>query len=423
MVNPAYQGLVIWASFVAFIDNRQHTMNITGTSATYTEVARILHWLIAGLIVLNFVLHELAEEAVSDAAALALWANHKSVGMTVFMLAIIRLIWRLTHKVPELPATMASWQVKVSKVTHFLLYTLIFLVPLFGWLYSSASAYSVSWFNLFVFPDLVSQNESVAEVFEEMHENTAKAMFVLALLHIGAALKHALFDRDGVLSRMSSVVSVGLFVMAVVGGLMWLNVTPSATPAEAPAETAEPQPQAAIAPATSIPVDTTLPLWAIDYSQSSISFSAEQAGAPFTGTWPTWEGDIRFDPGNPDASTAEVRVDVTRAATGDENRDGTLASAEWFDSTSHPQVRFHTIAIRPEEGGRFSATGMLRIRNAEYPVLLTFNHTLEGGVEMITGTATLDRLALNLGTGDWADTSQVGQYVQVNFKVIRAEAP
>jgi cytochrome b561 len=394
-------------------------MNITAPNATYTEVARILHWLIAGLIVLNYVLHELAEEAVSDAAELALWANHKSVGMTAFMLAVIRLIWRLTHKAPDLPASMSGWQVMVSKITHMVLYTLIFLVPLFGWLYSSASAYSVSWFNLFVFPDLVWDNESLAEVFEECHEIAAKVMFLIASLHILAALKHALLDRDGVFSRMSSVASVSLFVITFGGGILWLNVKP-ATPAEVAATA--PVTESAT-PTVSTPVDTTLPLWTIDYDRSSISFTAEQAGAPFTGTWPAWEADIRFDAGNPDASSAQVLVDVTRAATGDDNRDGTLSSPEWFDSTAHPEVRYHTIAINTVEGGGFSATGMLRIRDTEYPVLLAFTHAKEDGRDVILGTAALDRLALNLGTGDWADTAQVGQHVQVKIKVTRTANP
>jgi polyisoprenoid-binding protein YceI len=167
-------------------------------------------------------------------------------------------------------------------------------------------------------------------------------------------------------------------------------------------------------------VDTTLPLWTIDYGESSITFVAEQAGAPFTGTWPAWSAEIRFAPENPAAGSAQVRVDVTQPATGDENRDGTMASTEWFDSVTHPEVLYRTIDITPRTEGGYSATGMLRIRNAEYPVVLSFEHLLDDATEVITGTAMLDRLALNLGTGEWADTSQVGQAVRVDFKVVRA---
>ncbi len=388
---------------------------MTSEAIRYSEVARILHWLIAGLIVLNFVLHELAEEAGSDVIELAIWANHKSVGMTVLMLAVIRLNWRFTHPAPALPATMPSWQVMVSKVTHVVLYALIFIMPLSGWLYSSASAYSVSWFNLFVFPDLVWDNESLAESFEEVHEIGANVMFVLALLHILAALKHAVIDRDGVLSRMSSLISVSLFVIAIGAGLTYLNVKP----VESPAATV-PANVAPVVEPVAIAIDTSLPLWTIDYSQSSITFTAEQAGAPFTGTWSTWTAEIRFLPDNLGASSAQVLVDVTKTSTGDDSRDGTMASAEWFDTAAHPQVRYHSIDITMVPEGGFHATGMLRIRNSEYPVLLTFSHMTDRSQEVLTGTATLDRLALNLGTGDWADTSSVGQMVKVDFKVTRA---
>lgn len=394
-------------------------------SARYTEVARILHWLIAGLIVLNFILHELAEEAGSDAAELALWANHKSVGMTVLMLAVIRLLWRLTHKVPALPDTMPAWQQVSSNIAHFILYALIFIMPLSGWLYSSAETYSVSWFNLFVFPDLVWDNDALAEVFEESHEIGAKVLFVVALLHVAAAFKHALFDKDGVLTRMSSMVSVGLFVVAIAGGLALLNVNSAPAPATnatestdaAAAEAAVEAPLPAV-----VQVDTTLPLWSIDYSQSNITFSAEQAGAPFTGTWPAWTAEIRFDPANPSASSAIVRVDVTKPATGDANRDGTLSAAEWFDSANHPEVLYRSIDITSDGGDAFRATGMLRIRNREYPVILSFKHSLSAGASVIEGRADLDRLALDLGTGEWADTTQVGQAVALNFKVTGAAA-
>jgi cytochrome b561/polyisoprenoid-binding protein YceI len=391
--------------------------NAIDSSQRYTEVARILHWLIAGLIVVNFILHELAEEAVNDAQELALWANHKSVGMTVLMLAVIRLVWRFTHAVPPLPPSMPRWQVLASQVSHFALYGLIFALPMFGWLYSSAESYSVSWFNLFVFPDLVWDNKELAEVFEEGHEIAASIMFYLALLHILAALKHALYDRDGVLSRISSTVSVTLFVIAIVAGVTVLNAQPAAPDAAVePAAESTPEPAAA-EPAAATSVDTTLPAWTIDHARSAIQFTAEQAGAPFTGTWPAWSAEIRFSPDNLAASSAQVEVDVTRAPTGDNDRDSTLGGAEWFDSTNHPSVLFRSIDITADAAGGYTATGMLRIRNREYPVLLTFIHNIVDGEQVLEGKTTLDRLALDLGTGEWADTTQIGQSVELTFKV------
>ena len=99
---------------------------------------------------------------------------------------------------------------------------MLFLLPITGWLMSSASAYSVSWFNLFVLPDLISPNETLKAQLLALHEAMAESLFVLAALHIGAALKHALFDRDDVLRRMWHPASAATGVALVALGLAFL---------------------------------------------------------------------------------------------------------------------------------------------------------------------------------------------------------
>jgi cytochrome b561 len=139
----------------------------------YTPTAKLLHWLVAGMIVVQFVLAQLADNAPSDLRELALLANHKSVGITILVVAMVRVAWRLLHTPPALPATMPRWQVTASAISHWSLYALLFAVPVTGWLMSSASAYSVSWFNLFQLPDFVSPNPDLKDVFEEIHEIVA----------------------------------------------------------------------------------------------------------------------------------------------------------------------------------------------------------------------------------------------------------
>jgi len=400
---------------------------MSATTTRYHEVARILHWLIAALIVLQYVLAEMAEDASSDLQELALLANHKSVGMTVFMLAIVRIVWRFTHTVPPLPESMPRWQVRASNLSHVLLYLLIFALPVSGWLFSSATAYSVSWFGIFVFPDLIGGDKSLAEVLEEVHEILAKVLFFVALLHILAALKHGLLNRDGVLSRMSSWLSIGLFLVAIVVGVWQLSVpAPSAdkwsSEVETDVEKSVEKEQATrsadhIAPAAPVMIDTSLPPWNIDKRMSYIRFTADQAGAPFTGSWPQWSADVRFEPDDLAASSASVRVDTTSPATGDSERDATLVKPEWFDSSVHPEVIFRTIAISAVDTGGYLATGTLRIRNSEHPIRLTFTHQHLDGKDTITGVVKLDRIELGVGTGEWTDTSWVGQHVKVEFQV------
>lgn len=168
----------------------------------YTPVAKILHWTIAALIIVQFVLAHLAEDAPSKMQQLALYARHKSFGMTILMLAVMRLVWRLFNRPPELPPAMKPYERRLAQLGHWALYTLLFVMPLAGWLMSSARGFTVSWFGLFSFPDLIARNQAHFETFKEIHESLAKVLFFLAILHVLAALKHHFWDKDDVLRRM-----------------------------------------------------------------------------------------------------------------------------------------------------------------------------------------------------------------------------
>ena len=198
-------------------------MNQQGTigADNYDGVAKALHWAVAGLIVLQFVLAKLAEESGSEAQELLLLANHRSVGLTIFALAILRLGWRFYRPPPKL-LPMPGWQQIASQVAHWSLYALIFLLPITGWLYSSAEAVRIEWFNLFDVPDLMSANQELAEPIEEIHETLAKVLMAIALLHIAAGLKHGFIDKDATLRRISSKASIGLFVLIVILGAVFL---------------------------------------------------------------------------------------------------------------------------------------------------------------------------------------------------------
>ena len=129
----------------------------------YHPVSRVLHWLIAGLIICQYVIAKLAERADSDGEVvrqLALLANHKSIGMTVLLLVLFRLLVRWVTTVPVYVNAMPAWQSFLSASVHWLLYGLIIALPISGWLMSSATDYSVSWFNLFAIPDLLNADEA-----------------------------------------------------------------------------------------------------------------------------------------------------------------------------------------------------------------------------------------------------------------------
>lgn len=133
---------------------------------------------------------------------LQLYSYHKWIGITVLLIAILRLAWRSTHPAPPLPAATPAWQRSAAESVHTVLYILIVIIPISGWLFSSASGFSVKYLGVVPLPDLVSKDKLVAAQLKVIHETLAWGLATLAALHAVAALKHHFIDRDDVLARM-----------------------------------------------------------------------------------------------------------------------------------------------------------------------------------------------------------------------------
>ncbi len=168
----------------------------------YSAVAKLFHWVIAALIVTQFVLARIAAGLPLGMHKLTVLARHKSIGMTVLMLAILRLLWRLKHPPPALPSGMSSHERLAARGTHVAFYILLFVQPITGWMMSSAKNYSVSWFGLFTWPNLIGKNEGAFNFLRVTHDALSYVLFTIAVLHIGAALKHHFWNRDEVLLRI-----------------------------------------------------------------------------------------------------------------------------------------------------------------------------------------------------------------------------
>ena len=179
-------------------------MHLKNTLTRYGAVAQLFHWAIVALVITQFVLARRAE-GLSPVAKIGVLATHKSVGITILGLALLRLTWRLFNPVPPLPAGTPRWQDRAAHVSHFLLYALLFITPVLGWLMSSARNFSVSWFGLVQLPDFIAPNRATYETLHEAHEIMAYSLAGIAIVHAAAALKHHFFDRNDVLRRMLPV--------------------------------------------------------------------------------------------------------------------------------------------------------------------------------------------------------------------------
>jgi cytochrome b561 len=168
----------------------------------YTAVAQGFHWIIAALIVVQFTLGWTAGFLPIGARKLARLDWHKSFGMTILTLAVLRLLWRLFNRPPELPPGMTKFERHAARTTHVLFYVLLFVMPLTGWMMSSAKNYSVSWFHQFTWPNLIGPNEEAFNLLKATHDTLSWLLFAVAILHILAALKHHFWNKDDVLKRM-----------------------------------------------------------------------------------------------------------------------------------------------------------------------------------------------------------------------------
>jgi cytochrome b561 len=161
----------------------------------------LLHWLMALALVCAVCVGAYMADLPLSPLRLKLFNWHKWLGICILALAALRLLWRLTHRPPpDLPAP--AWQRRVAHLTHWALYALFFAVPLVGWAYSSAAGFQVVLFGLLPLPDWVPADKALAEAIKPWHGNLAFTLAALALLHVGAALKHHWLDHDGLLRRM-----------------------------------------------------------------------------------------------------------------------------------------------------------------------------------------------------------------------------
>ena len=174
----------------------------SAAAGSYTTTAVALHWLVAlgvfGAFSLGLYMHELPLSPTK----LKLYSYHKWAGVTIFLLALIRLGWRATPPAPPLPDHMPRWQRMAAHATHHLLYVLIVAIPLTGWLMSSAKGFQTVWFGVLPLPDLLDKNKELGDTLALVHKTLNLSMAALVSAHVGAALKHHLVDRDDVLARM-----------------------------------------------------------------------------------------------------------------------------------------------------------------------------------------------------------------------------
>src|SRR5215813_5688756 len=154
-------------------------MTIRNTVIRWGHIAQFLHWLIVALIIVQVILANIAEDLPIGMKKLAMYARHKSVGITILALAVLRLLWRWANPTPALPSTLKPYERTLAALTHFGLYLILFAMPLTGWMMTSARGFPASWFGFFQLPDFVPKDKALYKAMLQTHHTLAVALYAI----------------------------------------------------------------------------------------------------------------------------------------------------------------------------------------------------------------------------------------------------
>jgi cytochrome b561/polyisoprenoid-binding protein YceI len=404
--------------------------------ARYSTGAIILHWTIAALIIAQIPLGwQMGID--KSAKSFALFQLHKSIGITILLLTLARIAWRLTHRPP--PLTVHGWEAGLARFIHGLFYVLLLALPISGWLLVSTSKVSVPtllfgvvpWPNL---PIAAGARHALHETGEEAHELMAYIIMLAFLLHIAGALKHHWIDRDTTIQRMApgvrSVLSpwllaiLALIVGAFAFGRFFVPPLPkgSAT-VQAPEEVTPTPPTAAEFPAVT-PIDNAvdavlkeekadpnaLARWTVQKG-GTLGFTTQWSGNTLQGHFGKWEADINFGANALDQSRVTVRIQTGSATTGQGQPDEALPGEEWFSTAAFPTATFNASKFRKTANG-FEASGTLMIKGQSRPITLPFTLDINGDTARMKGSATINRIDYGVG---FPATEDIPAEVKINI--------
>ena len=168
----------------------------------YSSLAITLHWLMALMIAATVPLAWVMTDMQTSPQKLQFYSWHKWLGVTIFLLAGLRLVARQIQGVPDAPTGMPGWQRKASRLSHAAIYLLLFAIPLSGWVMSSAAGVPVMYLGVWQLPDLADKDKALLDTMKGVHGLLANGLLVILAVHVLAALKHHFIDHDGVLARM-----------------------------------------------------------------------------------------------------------------------------------------------------------------------------------------------------------------------------
>ncbi len=441
----------------------------------YSMVAIVLHWAIAlaiiGMIFLGWwmgdALHAKGASESVRRLGYDLTQTHKSIGITILALSLARIVWRLSHPAPPLPAEMDKTSRLIARAVHGAFYILMLAMPLSGWALVSASKTGVAttWFKLFNIPHWpLPRTDALSDILENVHGKAAWVMLALLALHVAAALMHHYRLRDAVIPQMapwtkpverarpdliagwamprwSTLILSALGLSGALALWLWTQsllapLPPSLIAAAAATELAASEPAAdapiAAGPAPTQPSTTgpapaqepsTIPVhWVMDPARSELRFSGTHIGRPFSGTFGKFTADIEFAPGALAQSRASIVVDLASAKIGNPEYDSALPGSDWLDSAKIAEARFETTRFTATGSGGFIAEGRLTLRGVTKDVRLPFTLGFSADEAVMEGRVVLNRLDFAIGARNDRSAEWVSRDIKLAIRLTARKA-
>jgi len=365
---------------------------------------------------------------------------HKSVGITILLLSVLRVGWRL---IAPRPAAVPGpkWAMTLSSLVHLGFYIVMIGAPLTGWILVSTSDIKVDTllFGSIPWPNLPVP-QWMGEPSEEIHEILPNVGIALLVLHVAGALRHQYLLGTPILARMlpggrgKAIGAVALAAAIMLGGIVLGKIVdpkgasaasaakvqaeaePVAAPAAAPEPVAAAEPLAAEeAQAKPSDEEASAPRTWAQAPGGRLGFTAQWNGEPVTGSFGKWSSNILFAPDALEASKVDVSIDLASVDTGDSQRDGTLTDTDFFDTSRFARASYRATRFTALGGDRYRADGTLTLRGVSKPVPLAFTLTIAGDKARARGTARIDRTSFGVGQGEYASTTEIAGPVAISF--------
>ena len=394
-------------------------MSMKNNQNNYGSVAQFFHWAIALLIFWAIAMGKIAEEMPFSPEKVDLFVLHKSAGITVLILVVMRLAWRFISPPPKLG--LDAKQEKLAHLGHWALYGLMIALPISGWLLTSAAGYPFAWFHLISVPNL-PVGEELKGLFGEIHEVLFYIIAAAIIGHVAMLIHHKKAQGKSYLPRMlpGQKMAAGVILLLILCGLLGYTVLSSRV---APTAIDKVSDEMVVPKSpTAIVGQSNSPLWQPTEGTNKLAFKGRYSGEPFDGEFKSFAPKLYFDPSAPESGIFDVTINTTTVTTYTSDWDSTLSGRQWFAFSQYMQAQFYSDNIK-ESGEGFVAEGTLSLKGVSQPVALSFTwQEQDTGAVLFMGQATLDRRDFNIGSGEWLEDDCVGFDVNIAVSLTLAKS-